>query len=71
MSIGLRDLNSARVRTTERYLRECDEIFAVCMIGRATSDVGVSDVLKLAQRARLSNVGIICTKADVSSVLYP
>ncbi|KAI0015649.1 hypothetical protein F4780DRAFT_62768 [Xylariomycetidae sp. FL0641] len=61
---GLRDMNSARQNVTERYLRGCDEIFAVCNIGRATTDVGVQSVVQLAQMANLSNVGIICTKSD-------
>jgi hypothetical protein len=69
--IGLRDLNSARVMITERYLRECDEIFAVCLIGRAVDDPGVSEVLNLAHQARLTNVGIVCTKSDVSSAILP
>ncbi|KAK5988118.1 hypothetical protein PT974_12258 [Cladobotryum mycophilum] len=61
---NLRDLNSARQNITERYLLECDQVFAICNIGRATTDVGVSSVFDLANRARLSQVGIICTKAD-------
>ncbi|TID05081.1 Nuclear GTPase SLIP-GC [Colletotrichum higginsianum] len=61
---GLRDLNSARRMITERYLVECDEIFAVCNIGRAMTDVGVFSVFELAQKAKLSNVGIICTRSD-------
>lgn len=67
MSLGLRDLNSARLKITERYLLNCDEIFAVCYIGRATTDAGVMGVFDLAQRADLSNIGIICTKSDVSA----
>ncbi|KAK3682814.1 hypothetical protein B0T22DRAFT_444981 [Podospora appendiculata] len=61
---GLRDRNSARQNITERYLLKCDEILAVCCIGRATTDVGVKAVIDLAKQAELSNVGIICTKAD-------
>ncbi|KAK0742907.1 hypothetical protein B0T18DRAFT_489791 [Schizothecium vesticola] len=61
---GLRDLNSARRTVTERYLLSCDEIFAVCSIGRATTDEGVTSVFGLARQARLSNVGIICTRSD-------
>jgi hypothetical protein len=63
---GLRDLNAARRSITERYLLECDEIFAVCNIGRATTDVGVSSVFELARQANLTNVGIVCTRSDVS-----
>ncbi|KAF5628695.1 hypothetical protein F25303_10328 [Fusarium sp. NRRL 25303] len=61
---GLRDLNSARRNITERYLLECNEIFAICNIGRAATDEGVHQVFDLADRARLSNVGIVCTRSD-------
>jgi hypothetical protein len=64
--LGLRDLNSARQNITERNLIECHEIFAICRIGRATTDVGVKNVFELAQKAKLSNIGIICTRSDVS-----
>ena len=66
---GLRDLNTARLKITERYVLNCDEIFAVCYIGRATTDAGVKGVFKLAKRAELPNIGIICTKSDVSTKL--
>ncbi|RDW75398.1 hypothetical protein BP6252_06540 [Coleophoma cylindrospora] len=61
---GLHDLNSARRNITERYLLHCDEIFAICYIGRVTTDAGVESVFELATQAMLSNVGIICTKSD-------
>ncbi|KAI0147476.1 hypothetical protein GGR57DRAFT_515724 [Xylariaceae sp. FL1272] len=61
---GLRDLNSARRHITERYLIKCNEIFVICNEGRATTDEGVQDVVDLANKAELSNVGIICTKSD-------
>ncbi|KIW96149.1 uncharacterized protein Z519_03216 [Cladophialophora bantiana CBS 173.52] len=61
---GLRDLNSARLNITERYLLECDEIFAVCNIGRATTNPSVKEVFELAKRASLSNIGIVCTYSD-------
>lgn len=61
---GLRDLNSARRNITERYIRNCDEIFAVCNIGRATTDLGVKSVFDLAQEAQLRHIGIVCTRAD-------
>lgn len=61
---GLRDLNSARRNITERYIRNCHEIFAVCNIGRATTDVGVKSVFDLARDARLRHIGIVCTKSD-------
>ncbi|KAJ3573527.1 hypothetical protein NPX13_g4668 [Xylaria arbuscula] len=61
---GLRDLNTARRNITERYLLKCNEIFVVASEGRATTDEGVKSVIELAKKARLSNVGIICTKSD-------
>ncbi|KAL2694823.1 hypothetical protein Neosp_001410 [[Neocosmospora] mangrovei] len=61
---GLRDLNSARKMITERYLLTCNEIFAICNIGRAVTDEGVHQVFELARGARLSNVGIVCTRSD-------
>ncbi|KAH7029847.1 uncharacterized protein B0I36DRAFT_326419 [Microdochium trichocladiopsis] len=61
---GLRDLNTARRNVTERYLRKVDEIFAVCPIGRATTDEGVMAVFDLAARAGLTSVSIICTRSD-------
>lgn len=61
---GLRDLNSARRNITERHIRNCHEIFAVCNIGRATTDAGVKSVFDLARDARLRNIGIVCTKSD-------
>ncbi|KAJ2991071.1 hypothetical protein NUW58_g2658 [Xylaria curta] len=61
---GLRDLNSARRDITERYLLKCDDIFVVAVEGRVTTDEGVRSVIELVKKARLSNVGIICTKSD-------
>lgn len=57
---------------TERYLveRGCDEIFAVCRIGRATTDVSVRQVFELARRASLSSVGLVCTRSDVRALSY-
>ncbi|KAK1749872.1 nuclear GTPase SLIP-GC [Echria macrotheca] len=62
---GLRDLNSARQVITERYLRCCHEIFAVCHSERAASNESVMAVFKLARQAGLSKIGIICTKSDL------
>jgi len=61
---GLRDLNSARLKTTERYILSCDEVFAVINIGRAKTDQGVRGIFELAKAARLSKVGIVCTRSD-------
>ncbi|ROW15158.1 hypothetical protein VPNG_03092 [Cytospora leucostoma] len=61
---GLRDLNSARRNITQQYVVNCHEVFAICSIKRASTDVGVKTVFDLAQQARLERVGIICTNAD-------
>ncbi|KAH8688821.1 hypothetical protein BGW36DRAFT_392225 [Talaromyces proteolyticus] len=61
---GLRDLNYARQNVTERYIRQCDQLFAITRIGRATTDAGVQEVFELARRASLSNVGVVCTQSD-------
>ena len=59
-------MNSAREVITERYLEECDEIFAICKIGRAATDQGVSNVIQLAQKMDLRNISIVCTRAEVN-----
>ncbi|OAA82100.1 Dynamin, GTPase domain protein [Akanthomyces lecanii RCEF 1005] len=61
---GLRDLNAARRNITERYLRECDDIFAVCGIGRVTTDQSVQDVLRMPRHRSDTNIGVVCTKSD-------
>ncbi|KAJ3496224.1 hypothetical protein NLG97_g2818 [Lecanicillium saksenae] len=61
---GLRDLNSTRSHITERYLRQCHDVFAVCDISRATTDQSVQDILNMAMRLPEANFGIICTKSD-------
>lgn len=61
---GLHDLNSARRNITQQYIVNCHELFAICSIKRAATDVGVKTVFDLAQQARLERVGIICTNAD-------
>lgn len=58
---GLRDLNAARRDITDRYLVEIKDIFAVCPIGRATTDASVMSVFETAAEAEVSHVGIVCT----------
>ncbi|KAK8112584.1 hypothetical protein PG984_013110 [Apiospora sp. TS-2023a] len=67
---GIRDHNTVRRHFTERKLIECDAIFAVCIEGNAMADNGVANVMDLAKWAKLDNVGIICTKSDVSLYRY-
>ncbi|KAL5001750.1 hypothetical protein BDV10DRAFT_182315 [Aspergillus recurvatus] len=44
---GFRDLNYARVRATERYLRHsCDEVFVVSTITRCTTDQSIGDIIR-------------------------
>ncbi|KAF1955086.1 hypothetical protein CC80DRAFT_493422 [Byssothecium circinans] len=65
---GLRDSNAARQSITERYLRDCNQIFVVVKIGRAVTDMSVKEIFELARRANLANVGVVCTKSDVINV---
>lgn len=68
-SAGLRDLNPARSRLTQIYLRDCDEVFVTCDIMRATNDRSILDVFELARQQAITKVGIICTKTDVCTFL--
>ncbi|QKX56123.1 uncharacterized protein TRUGW13939_03223 [Talaromyces rugulosus] len=61
---GLRDLNYARQNVTERYVRQCDLVFAIARIGRAKSDAGVKEVFQLARQASLPNIAVVCTQSD-------
>ncbi|CAI7614861.1 unnamed protein product [Penicillium glandicola] len=46
-TLGLSDLNFARVRATERYLaHSCDEVFIVADIARACTNPSVQDVIR-------------------------
>lgn len=57
-------MNAARKRITETYLWQCDEIFIVCQIGRATTDAAVNAIFQLAETAKVQ-VGIVCTMSEV------
>ncbi|KAJ5788562.1 hypothetical protein N7457_003552 [Penicillium paradoxum] len=60
---GLRDLNFARVRTTEKYLaHHCDEVFIVANIARASSDESVADIISRCRSDQLRR--IICTNSE-------
>lgn len=50
---------------TERYIVNCDEIFAIAHIGRAITDAGVKAVIDLAHKTKREHVGIVCTRSDV------
>jgi hypothetical protein len=60
---GLRDLNYARVRATDQYMRTCHEIFAVARIDRATTDVGLRDIVNRCGGQR--PLRIVCTRSEV------
>ncbi|KAJ8128625.1 hypothetical protein O1611_g5007 [Lasiodiplodia mahajangana] len=64
LSLSLRDKNLARRNITERYLLRCDDIFVVSPGSRIASNKGIPSVIELAKQARLSNIGIICTRSD-------
>ncbi|KAF2496947.1 hypothetical protein BU16DRAFT_616988 [Lophium mytilinum] len=59
---GLRDLNYARVRATDRYMRDCHEIFAVARIDRVTTDVGLRDIVNRCGGQR--PLRIVCTRSE-------
>ncbi|KAJ5232893.1 hypothetical protein N7468_005849 [Penicillium chermesinum] len=59
---GFRDLNYARVRSTERYLlHNCDEVFIVVGISRCTTDTSVQDIRT---RCRGKTQRIVCTRSE-------
>ncbi|KAJ5161426.1 hypothetical protein N7492_006818 [Penicillium capsulatum] len=61
---GLGDLNFARVRATERYLKHnCDEVFIAANISRACSDESVHDIIRRCGHNQPRR--IICTRSDV------
>ncbi|KAL5362705.1 hypothetical protein BJX96DRAFT_106499 [Aspergillus floccosus] len=60
---GFRDLNYARVRATERYLRHhCDEVFIVSTIIRCTTDPSIDDIIS--RCARNQPIRIVCTRSE-------
>ena len=67
--LGLRDINLARVKKTERYQHKCDEIFITANIKRVGSDESVKRLIseKVFESPRADlGVSIVCTHADVS-----
>ncbi|OAL53048.1 hypothetical protein IQ07DRAFT_533701 [Pyrenochaeta sp. DS3sAY3a] len=60
---GLRDLNSARKAITERYVRQCHQIFVVARIDRAVTDESIKQIFELARRVNLSKIDIVCTRS--------
>ncbi|OAA41248.1 Dynamin, GTPase domain protein [Cordyceps fumosorosea ARSEF 2679] len=63
---GLRDINSARRNITEVYIRNCNEIFAVCPASRASDDETIQEIFRMAEH--LESISIICTNSEVQSL---
>jgi len=61
---GLRDLNSSRKAITERYVRQCHQIFVVAKIDRAITDESIKEIFELASRANLSKIDVVCTRSE-------
>jgi hypothetical protein len=61
---GLRDQNSARKAITERYIRQCHQVFAVTRIDRAITDESVKEIFELARCADLSKIDVVCTRSE-------
>ncbi|KAL5050864.1 hypothetical protein BDW71DRAFT_107560 [Aspergillus fruticulosus] len=60
---GFRDLNYARVRATERYLRHsCDEVFVVSTITRCTTDQSIGDIIRRCVQDQ--PIRIVCTRSE-------
>jgi hypothetical protein len=61
---GLRDVNSVRETITERYMRQCHQIFVVTEIKRAITNESIKHVCDLASHLSLSKVDIVCTHSE-------
>ncbi|KAL4772902.1 hypothetical protein BDW60DRAFT_186096 [Aspergillus nidulans var. acristatus] len=62
---GFRDLNYARIRATERYLRHsCDEVFIVSTISRCTTDQSIGDTIRRYVRDQNEPIQIVCTRSE-------
>ncbi|KAL4906823.1 hypothetical protein BDW74DRAFT_176430 [Aspergillus multicolor] len=60
---GFRDLNHARVRATERYLRDvCDEVFVVSAIVRCKTDPSIQEIIE--KRVCGQPLRIVCTRSE-------
>ncbi|KAL4972993.1 hypothetical protein BDW66DRAFT_143057 [Aspergillus desertorum] len=60
---GFGDLNYARIRATERYLRHsCDEVFIVSTITRCTTDQSIGDIIRRCVQDQ--PIQIVCTRSE-------
>ena len=75
-ALGLQDTNLARVRTTQEYIMNCDNIFIVARIARAITDQSIRSSLYTILSQHMSrewenvggrniNLAIVCTKSEV------
>ncbi|CEO60698.1 hypothetical protein PMG11_05280 [Penicillium brasilianum] len=63
---GLRDMNYARVRATEKYLANtCDEVFIVLGISRCVSNQSIYDIVNKCGASK--RIRIVCTRAEETS----
>lgn len=77
--LGLQDTNLARVRATQDYLMQCDNVFIVAKIARAITNNSVKSSMywALSRHAPLEweesagknlNVSLVCTRSEVCSL---
>ncbi|KNG83860.1 hypothetical protein ANOM_007635 [Aspergillus nomiae NRRL 13137] len=60
---GFRDLNFARVRATEKYLRHsCNEVFVVTTISRCVSDQSIEEIKRRCTQEQ--PLRIVCTRSE-------
>lgn len=84
LGLGLHDTNLARVRTTQKYILDCDHVFIVTKISRAITDNTLQSALysELARHIPLAweksgdqgmnlKVAVVCTRSEVSITADP
>ncbi|BDD63570.1 hypothetical protein MAP00_008444 [Monascus purpureus] len=60
---GFRDLNFARIRATERYLRHsCNEVFVVTAISRCVTDPSIDEIRRRCTKGQ--PLRIVCTRSE-------
>lgn len=63
---GFRDLNYARVRATDRYLKHsCNEVFVVTTISRCVTDQSIDEIKSRCNEGQ--PIRIVCTRSEVSA----
>lgn len=56
-------MNFVRVRATEKYMRDCHEVFAVTTIFRPITDVAIKDIIHRCGSHR--PLRVVCTHSEV------